>query len=114
MEPRRVIHVLLVAFVIAAGGFVSAQAPQISTMQRVQARQMLRDWERQYPGRADNLLKAMGNVVPSHLMDRNLYPFATLQASDVADAQGDKAFDDDLDAEACGSPLVVKLAPSID
>ena len=34
----------------------------------------------QYPGRIDNMFAAMGHVVPSHLMDRNLYPFATLQA----------------------------------
>ena len=41
------------------------------------------------------MLTAMGNVVPSHLMDRNLYPFTTLQPAGVADAGGDKAFDDD-------------------
>ncbi|MEO7152265.1 MAG: tRNA 2-thiocytidine(32) synthetase TtcA [Burkholderiaceae bacterium] len=64
-------------------------------LQRVQARQMLRDWERQYPGRTDNLLRALGNVVPSHLMDRNLHPFATLQATGVPSAHGDIAFDAD-------------------
>jgi tRNA 2-thiocytidine biosynthesis protein TtcA len=78
-------------------------------LQRVQARQMLRDWERQYPGRADNLLKAMGNVVPSHLMDRNLYPFQTLQPDGVAPQEGDLAFDED---EACqGTPTGFALRP---
>jgi tRNA 2-thiocytidine biosynthesis protein TtcA len=43
------------------------------------------------------MLHAMAHVVPSHLMDRNLYPFATLQATGVADPMGDKAFDDDDD-----------------
>jgi hypothetical protein len=43
----------------------------------------------------------MGNVVPSHLMDRNLYPFTTIQATGVADAGGDKAFDDD---DPCARP----------
>jgi hypothetical protein len=42
---------------------------------------MIHEWERQYPGRIDNMLTAMGNVVPSHLMDRNLYPFETLQGT---------------------------------
>jgi tRNA 2-thiocytidine biosynthesis protein TtcA len=28
-------------------------------------------------------------------MDRNLYPFATLKTTGVADAAGDRAFDDD-------------------
>jgi tRNA 2-thiocytidine biosynthesis protein TtcA len=46
---------------------------------------MIHGWEKQYPGRIDNMLTAMGNVVPSHLMDRKLYPFETIQASGVAD-----------------------------
>ena len=70
-------------------------------LQRVQVKAMIRDWERQYPGRIDNMLHAMAHVVPSHLMDRNLYPFTTIQATGVADPGGDKAFDDD---EACATP----------
>ena len=48
-------------------------------LQRVQIKAMVREWERQYPGRTDNMLHAMGHVVPSHLMDQRLYPFATLE-----------------------------------
>jgi tRNA 2-thiocytidine biosynthesis protein TtcA len=68
-------------------------------LQRVQMKKMLREWERQFPGRVDNLFKAMGNIVPSHMLDRNLFPFATLQTTGLADPHGDKAFDDDDD---CG------------
>jgi hypothetical protein len=50
-------------------------------LQRVKIRQMLRDWEREYPGRIENLFNAMAHVVPSHLLDRNLFPFETLQAT---------------------------------
>jgi len=64
-------------------------------LQRAQIKQMLRDWERRYPGRIDNMAAAMGRITLSHLMDRNLFPFATLQADGVADPRGDKAFDDD-------------------
>jgi tRNA 2-thiocytidine biosynthesis protein TtcA len=64
-------------------------------LQRVQVKAMLQGWERQYPGRSDNMLAAMGRVVPSHLMDRNLYPYTTLKATGVADAGGDVAFDED-------------------
>ena len=67
-------------------------------LQRVQVKKMIHDWERQYPGRIDNLFHAMAHVTPSHLLDRNLYPFATLQADGVPDGDGDKAFDD----EPCG------------
>jgi tRNA 2-thiocytidine biosynthesis protein TtcA len=64
-------------------------------LQRAQIKQMLREWERRHPGRIDNMAAAMGRITLSHLMDRNLFPFATLQASGLADPQGDKAFDDD-------------------
>jgi tRNA 2-thiocytidine biosynthesis protein TtcA len=72
-------------------------------LQRVQMKRMLRDWERQYPGRLENMFTALGNVAPSHLMDRKLYPFTTLQATGVADRDGDKAFDAD-EEDACAPP----------
>ncbi|HEY4067780.1 MAG TPA: tRNA 2-thiocytidine(32) synthetase TtcA [Burkholderiaceae bacterium] len=79
-------------------------------LQRVQTKKMLREWERQFPGRSDNLFKAMGNIVPSHLMDRNLYPFETLQATGVADAAGDRAFDDGDD---CATPSGIAIQPKL-
>jgi tRNA 2-thiocytidine biosynthesis protein TtcA len=69
-------------------------------LQRVQVKKMIHEWERQYPGRIDNMFSAMGNIVPSHMMDRKLHPFQTLQATGVADPQGDRAFDEE-DDEAC-------------
>jgi len=69
-------------------------------LQRVQVRQMLRDWERRFPGRIDNMFSAMGNITPSHLMDRNLYPFTTLKSTGVPDLNGDRAFDAD---DVCGA-----------
>jgi len=77
-------------------------------LQRVQIRAMVREWERQYPGRTDNMLRAMGHVVRSHLMDPKLYPFAELKASGLADADGDKAFDAD---DGCDSPTPVAGIP---
>jgi tRNA 2-thiocytidine biosynthesis protein TtcA len=68
-------------------------------LQRVQVKRMIHEWERQFPGRIDNMFNAMGRVVPSHLMDRKLFPFSTLQSTGVADPGGDRAFDDD--DEAC-------------
>jgi len=68
-----------------------------ANLQRVQIKKMLREWDRQFPGRIDNLFTAMGNIVPSHMMDRNLYPFATLQTTGVVNPEGDRAFDDDED-----------------
>ena len=70
-------------------------------LQRVQVKKMIREWEKQYPGRIENMFSAMGNITLSHMMDRNLYPFATIKPTGVADAAGDKAFDDD---ESCATP----------
>lgn len=83
-------------------------------LQRVQIGNMLREWERTQPGRVDNIFRAMASLVPSHLMDRNLYPFESLEASGVADAGGDRAFDDDDDCGPGGTlPPVqpIRLVP---
>jgi tRNA 2-thiocytidine biosynthesis protein TtcA len=74
---------------------------------------MLLEWERRYPGRIDNMAAAMGRITPSHLMDRNLHPFTTLQANGVANADGDKAFDDDACSDVTTEqPLRVVTAPA--
>ncbi|MEY2683535.1 MAG: hypothetical protein RJA09_679 [Pseudomonadota bacterium] len=62
-------------------------------LQRKQVGDMLRDWEKRFPGRLDNMLTALQNVVPSHLMDRSLYPFADIRTDGQAQADGDLAFD---------------------
>lgn len=68
--------------------------------QRRQVKAMLRQWEREYPGRVDNLFGALSRVTPSHLMDRNLFDFLGLQATGRPDPNGDIAFD----AEPCAPP----------
>jgi tRNA 2-thiocytidine biosynthesis protein TtcA len=76
-------------------------------LQRVQTKQMLREWDRKYPGRVENMFNAMANIVPSHLMDRNLYPFTTLHTTGVANPAGDRAFDD----EDCAAPAPIAIRP---
>ncbi|MGZ5214892.1 MAG: tRNA 2-thiocytidine(32) synthetase TtcA [Caldimonas sp.] len=77
-----------------------------SHLQRVQVGQMLRDWEREQPGRIDRIFRAMSHVVPSHLMDRNLYPFISLQPDGACNAGGDRAFDgDDFGADVLALPV---------
>ena len=71
-------------------------------LQRVQVKKMIREWEKQYPGRIDNMFSAMGNITLSHMMDRNLYPFTTIKPTGQADPAGDKAFDED--DESCATP----------
>lgn len=83
-------------------------------LQRVQVGNMLREWDKKFPGRLDNMLKALQNVVPSHLMDRQLFPFETLQTTGVADDNGDTAFDEEPLPTAPTLPAeqVIALTPS--
>ena len=45
-------------------------------LQRKQIGEMLRDWQRRHPGRIESMLRALGEVRPSHLMDRRLFDFS--------------------------------------
>ncbi len=65
-------------------------------LQRKQVGNLLREWEAKFPGRVENMFSALQNVVPSHLADRRLFPFDTLEATGVADPEGDKAFDTEM------------------
>ena len=82
-----------------------------TTLQRVQVKKMIHEWERQYPGRIDNMLTAMGKVVPSHLMDRKLFPFSTLKATGQPVAGGDVAFDEEPCAPPAAAVHLHRLVP---
>ncbi len=69
-------------------------------LQRAQVKQMLRDWEKRFPGRVETLFRSLANIVPSHLMDAHLHDFRNLKATGVPDPDGDTAFDADEFAPA--------------
>ena len=53
-------------------------------LQRQAVGRMLADWERQQPGRSENIFRALGNVSPSHLVDPSLFDFASLRTLDTS------------------------------
>ena len=53
-------------------------------LQRAEVKRMLRDWERQYPGRTETIFKSIRNVAPSQLADRELFDFETLSVEHEA------------------------------
>jgi tRNA 2-thiocytidine biosynthesis protein TtcA len=69
-------------------------------LQRRQVGLMLRDWERQFPGRVETIFNAMSNVVTTHLLDRTLNDFAAIRPRGEPVADGDIAFDED----PCAAP----------
>ncbi|HEV7813980.1 MAG TPA: tRNA 2-thiocytidine(32) synthetase TtcA [Janthinobacterium sp.] len=69
-------------------------------LQRKQIKGLMREWDKKFPGRVESIFSALSTVVPSHLMDRNMFGFADLKADGVASPLGDIAFDD----EPCSMP----------
>ena len=51
-----------------------------ANLQRLQVKSMLAAWERESPGRVQNIFAALRNVAPSHLADTALHDFAGLDA----------------------------------
>ncbi|OLO09499.1 tRNA 2-thiocytidine(32) synthetase TtcA [Salinicola sp. MH3R3-1] len=49
-------------------------------MQRQVVKEMLAEWEIKHPGRLETMFKAVTNVAPSQLADRNLFDFEGLEA----------------------------------
>ncbi|MBI2312494.1 MAG: tRNA 2-thiocytidine(32) synthetase TtcA [Betaproteobacteria bacterium] len=76
-------------------------------LQRQVVKEMLRGWDRKYPGRLDNLFRSLQNVVPSHLADRRLFDFAGLKAGGAPFPGGDVAFDQDEDGTAEAARITV-------
>lgn len=62
-------------------------------LQRVAVNEMLREWDKKFPGRIESMLRAMGHVVTTHLMDPHLHDFKNAKATGIADPNGDMAFD---------------------
>ena len=50
-------------------------------LQRKVIGEMLRGWEKTHPGRVESILRALTDVVPSHLLDRKLFDFVNLKPS---------------------------------
>ncbi|MGV3067235.1 tRNA 2-thiocytidine(32) synthetase TtcA [Proteus mirabilis] len=64
-------------------------------LQRQVIKEMLRDWDKRYPGRIETMFRTTQNIVPSHLCDTQLFDFANIKQGDEIINGGDLAFDKD-------------------
>jgi len=62
-------------------------------LQRQVIGDMLRDWDKRFPGRIESMFSALQNVVPSHLVDPELFDFVGLERGQTLKHGGDLAFD---------------------
>ena len=75
-------------------------------LQRQQVKQLLREWDKKFPGRIESIFRSVQNVAPSHLLDRNLFDFGGVVADGMANADGDKAFDTEEYAEPVSAQVI--------
>ena len=73
-------------------------------LKRKEVTRMINEWDKRFPGRSWNVFGALSRVVPSHLMDRELFDFVSLQATGAPDAGGDIAFDTESFGDAPPEP----------
>jgi tRNA 2-thiocytidine biosynthesis protein TtcA len=76
-------------------------------LQRVQVGNMLREWDKKFPGRLENMFTSLQNIVPSHLMDGEQHDFKGIRSTGMPDPDGDKAFDDEEFSEPVRPGLAV-------
>ena len=74
-------------------------------LQRQNIKQMLNEWQHQFPGRIESMFTAIRNVVPSHLCDNQLFDFKNIDSANGITNEmidgGDTAFDQ----ESFNTPL---------
>lgn len=81
-------------------------------LQRLQIKQMLQAWEKEWPGRTESLFRSLQNVAPSQLADPNLFDFASLERQrQIPQPQDDVANDWGTDLEAECNPPVERVGP---
>jgi tRNA 2-thiocytidine biosynthesis protein TtcA len=81
-------------------------------LQRNAMKELLKEWQRKHPGRVESIFKALTHVVPSHLMDKELFNFKELDVGSSFGGHGDLAIDEGFD-ETCGTENQTIQFPSI-
>jgi tRNA 2-thiocytidine biosynthesis protein TtcA len=82
-------------------------------LKRREIKQLMREWEKRFPGRVENIFASLSRVVPSHLMDRELFDFAAARPTGEPQPDGDIAFDVDPVFEAAPAPASVVAVTTI-
>jgi tRNA 2-thiocytidine biosynthesis protein TtcA len=80
-------------------------------LQRVAVKQMLGQWEREFPGRTESIFSALRHVEPGHLADPRRYDFAGLERQRGLDLKRVPPMSD-TDEEALADGLAALPAPA--
>ena len=75
-------------------------------LQRQVVKDMLREWEKRFPGRLETMFASLQRVSPSHLLDPKQFDFLGLKTQADAYQDGDIAFDEeDFSARLIQMPI---------
>ncbi|MFY0611048.1 MAG: tRNA 2-thiocytidine(32) synthetase TtcA [Hyphomicrobiaceae bacterium] len=80
-------------------------------LQRQSIKAMLAEWEQKTPGRKRTMMRAIANTRPSHLLDRELFDFSTLQAT-ASTPDHEEAFTGDAQ-DGCENRMNPMLAGAV-
>ncbi len=56
-----------------------------ANLKRRETKELMREWEKRFPGRIDTIFGALGRVTPSHLLDRSQFDFGALDGTGSGD-----------------------------
>ncbi len=75
-------------------------------LQRQVVKDMMREWEKKFPGRLETMFASLQRVSPSHLLDPQYFDFKNLKSQSDAYVDGDIAFDEeDFSAKLLQLPI---------
>ncbi len=75
-------------------------------LQRQVVKEMMREWEKKFPGRLETMFASLQRVSPSHLLDPQHFDFKNLKTQSDAYLDGDIAFDEeDFSAKLLQLPI---------
>lgn len=95
------VYAKIKAFPIIPCNLCGSQA----NLQRQAIKEMMKTWDRQFPGRLETMFRALQNVKPSHLADSTFYDFKGLRKQGTPFPEGDKAFDEEIFLASQEKPL---------
>ena len=82
-------------------------------LQRQVVKDMLREWEKRFPGRIETMFASLQRISPSHLLDPKQFDFLGLKTQSDAYQDGDIAFDEeDFSAKLIQLPIARKAEGS--
>jgi tRNA 2-thiocytidine biosynthesis protein TtcA len=65
-------------------------------LQRQIIKEMLQGWEKQHPGRLENIFRSLQNISPSQLADGDLFGFKDLETHRINPSEVTEAINDDF------------------